>query len=110
LEITLLEKTALLWYIVAMKISSEQIERISALIVASLKEKKLLEFKSGEAAVKERVLEIFTQNILAEEALNRDVENIMQSHSGEIESGHMDYRKMFNMIKSKLAKEREIIL
>ncbi len=105
-----MEKAVPLWYIVAMKISNEQIARISSMIVASLKEKKLLEFKSGEAAVKERIVEIFTQNILAEEALNRDVENIMRSHSGEIEGGQMDYRKMFNMIKSKLAKEREIIL
>ncbi|MFQ5328445.1 MAG: DUF507 family protein [Thermodesulfobacteriota bacterium] len=93
-----------------MKIPIEQVERISSLIVASLKEKKLIELKSSESAITERIVELFTRNLHDEEALNRDVDNIMKSHAGEVESGQMDYRKMFNMIKSRLAKEREIIL
>ncbi|MFQ5585226.1 MAG: DUF507 family protein [Thermodesulfobacteriota bacterium] len=93
-----------------MKISSEQIEKISELILTNLKERGLLVFKTGEEAVLNRIIELFTQDIIAEEALDREVEKIMNTHAGEIESGHMDYRKMFNMIKSKLAKEREIVL
>ena len=105
-----MKRVAPIWYTVNMRITQEQIEKIASQIVASLKEKKLLELKSGEEAVRSRIIELFTQNMLAEEVLNREVENIMKSHSAEIESGHMDYRKMFNLIKSKLAKEREIIL
>jgi len=34
----------------------------------------------------------------------------MKKYEAEIERGHVDYQKMFTMIKKQLVKEREIIL
>lgn len=93
-----------------MRLSKEQIEKISRLILENLKKKELILFKASEDVVLERIIEIITADIKKEDELDREVERILSQHTGEIESGRIDYRKMFNMIKHKLARERGIVL
>ncbi len=93
-----------------MRLSKEQIERIARQMLDNLKKKGLVVFKVQEAVVLERIIEIFTADIRKEDELDREVEKILSQHTGEIESGRIDYRKMFNMIKHKLARERGIVL
>ncbi len=93
-----------------MKLTSEQVERICELILSSLKDKKLIEIKTEEKDVLKKMIEVFLSDLKAEEELDKEVESIMSSHSSEIDSQRLDYRKMFNMIKGKLARERGIIL
>jgi hypothetical protein len=93
-----------------MRLSKEQIGKISDLILKTLKGKDLLIFKAGEAIVLNRIVELFMQDLRAEDELDREVEDIIKTHAKEIEDGRMDYRRMFNLIKSKLARDRGIIL
>ncbi|GMR04682.1 MAG: DUF507 family protein [Thermodesulfobacteriota bacterium] len=88
----------------------EQVEKISGLILKRLKETGLIVFKADEEVVLERVQEAILADLRAEDALDREVEEILKSHSGELDSGEVDYRKMFRMIKGKLAREREVVL
>jgi len=53
---------------------------------------------------------VFLTDLRAEDTLDREVEEILKGHSGEIDSQRLDYRKMFNIVKGKLARERGIIL
>jgi len=48
--------------------------------------------------------------MLAEEKLNKDVEKLLAAHEEEIAKENMDYRKVFELTKQKLAKERGIVL
>lgn len=91
-----------------MKLSKEQVEKISALVMERLKDKDLVVFKAAEPKVLERVNEIILANLRAEDSLDKEVEEILKSHS--VEGQKIDYRKMFNMVKGKLARERGIIL
>ncbi len=91
-----------------MKLTKEQIEKVSASIIERLKGKDLVVFKAAEPKVLERVNEIILANLRAEESLDKEVEDILKSHS--VEGQKIDYRKMFNMVKGKLARERGIIL
>ncbi len=93
-----------------MRLSKEQIEKIARLILENLKKKELILFKASEDVVLERIIEIITADIKKEDELDKEVERILSQHTGEIESGRIDYRKMFNMIKHKLARERGIVL
>ena len=93
-----------------MRLTVEQVEKISGLILEGLKEKGLVTFKADEAKVLERVREIILGDLRAEDDLDREVERIIEAHSGEIDSGGLDYRKMFQMIKHKLARERGMVL
>lgn len=91
-----------------MKLTKEQIEKLSALVIEKLKGKDLVVFKAAEPKVLERVNEIILANLRAEDSLDKEVEEILKSHS--VEGQKIDYRKMFNMVKGKLARERGIIL
>lgn len=93
-----------------MRLSKEQIEKITRIILDNLKAKGLIVFKAPEDAVFNRMVEIFIKDMKAEDDLDREVEEILKGYSREIEAGRMDYRKMFNLTKGKLAKERGIVI
>src|SRR3989304_2011663 len=95
---------------VNMRLSKEQVEKISKIILDNLKTKELIVFKVKEEVVLNRAVEIFLKDLKAEDELDREVEEIIKGHAKEIEAGRMDYRKMFNLIKAKLVKERNIVL
>lgn len=93
-----------------MRLAKEQVEKISRLILDNLKTKGLIVFKVPEEAVLSRIIEIFLKDLKAEDEFDREIEGILQKYAREIEAGRMDYRKMFNLTKEKLAKERGIVL
>lgn len=84
------------------------IDKLASLVLERLKEKGLVELKAGEAKVLERIRAVITEDMLAEERLDREVEEMISAHGGN--SGGIDHRKMFNMVKQKLARERGIVL
>lgn len=93
-----------------MKLSIEQVDKISRIVVERLKEKDLVVFKAPENKVLERMHEIIMRDLKAEDDLDREVEEILKTHTGSIDNQKIDYRKMFSMIKGKLARERGIVL
>lgn len=93
-----------------MKLTKEQVEKILRTVLEKLKEKDLVELKAAEPKVLERMTEAFLSDLRAEDSLDREVEEILKGHSGEIDSQRLDYRKMFNIVKGKLARERGLIL
>ncbi len=93
-----------------MRLTKEQVEKITGLVLARLKDRDLVVFKADERKVFERVHEIILADLRAEDDLDREVEEILKTRAGEINSQKIDYRKMFNMIKGKLARERGIVL
>jgi len=93
-----------------MRLSKEQVEKISRIVLDNLKAKELIIFKVPEETVLNRIVEIFLNDLKAEDELDREVEEILKGYAKEIEAGRMDYRKMFSLTKGKLVKERGIVL
>ena len=80
------------------------------MVLQGLKEKDLIIFKADEEVVLKKILDVFLADLRAEDALDKEVEEILSSHSEAIDSERVDYRRMFNMIKGKLARERGIVI
>ena len=93
-----------------MKLTKEQVEKIAGLILDDLKKKNLIVFKAGEAVVLKKMTDVFMADLQAEDDLEKEVETILKTHSEAIDSRRLDYRKMFHMIKQKLARERGMVL
>ncbi|MEE9613751.1 MAG: DUF507 family protein [Thermodesulfobacteriota bacterium] len=93
-----------------MRLTREQVEKACGLILERLKEKKLIVFKADEGKVLERMVEVFLEDLRAEDRLDKEIEAILSSHSNAIDDQRLDYRRMFNMIKGKLARERGLTL
>lgn len=93
-----------------MRLTKEQVDKISELVLKKLKDRELISFKTEEKKVLEKIRDTMLSDLRAEESLDREVEEILKSHSGAINAQKADYRKMFNMVKTKLARERGIVI
>jgi hypothetical protein len=54
--------------------------------------------------------EIILYELLVEDRLNEEVREILRKHESDIERGRIDYRKLFELTKHKLIKERNLVL
>ena len=80
------------------------------MVLEGLKEKDLIIFKADEGVVLKKIIEVFLADLRAEDALDREIEELLSSHSEAMDSERVDYRRMFNMIKGKLARERGLVI
>jgi hypothetical protein len=54
--------------------------------------------------------ELILYELTIEDRLNEEVREILRKHASEIEQGRMDYKRLFDLTKKKLVKERNIVL
>ncbi len=92
-----------------MRLNKNQIDHLAGMILRNLlKEGKIL------AENKERVLEEITVQITEEfqkeDRLDLEVREILTKHMEKIRRENLEYQTMFRMIKTKLARERNIVL
>ena len=93
-----------------MRLPKEMIKHIADAIAANLESKGLAEYEVPKDAISAKIADVITADMLAEEKLNKDVEKLLTAHEAEIARENMDYRKVFELTKKKLAKERGIVL
>lgn len=93
-----------------MRLSKELIRQIAEAIANNIDAKGLAKPSVPRHVLAERIGEVITGNMLAEEQLNRDVEKLLAGFQGEISRGNMDARRVFELTKQKLARERNFVL
>ena len=54
--------------------------------------------------------EIITEELMVEDRLHDEVRELLKKHAVDIEKGRMDYRRLFELTKHKLVKERNLVL
>ena len=93
-----------------MRLSKDMIKHIADTIASNLESRGLVEYEASRDSISAIIAEAITADMLAEEKLNKDVEKMLAMHEAEIAKEQMDYRKMFELTKRKLAKDRGIVL
>jgi hypothetical protein len=93
-----------------MKLSRDRVAHLAESLVGRLVSNGHLDCVSTKQAVVQELERIITEELQVEDRLNAEVRQLMKAHETEIERGGVDYQKMFTMIKSKLVKERGLIL
>mgnify|MGYP001124505613 CR=1 FL=1 len=92
-----------------MRLNRNQIEHLAFVILRTLiKEGKIL--VEDRTKVLEEIIHLITEEFLKEDRLDQEVREILNKHMDEIRKGNIEYQTMFKMIKSKLAKERNIVI
>jgi hypothetical protein len=92
-----------------MRLNKNQIDHMGFLILRNLKRegKLLVEEKS---ALLEDIIALITEEFQKEDQLDQEVREILSKHMEKIRRENIEYQTMFRMIKTKLAKERNIVL
>ena len=78
-------------------------------VVKRLVTRKLAEVKD-ETRARELVRRIVVEDLMAEEKLDADARALLMDHAKQIRDSASDYRRVFTLVKAKLAKERGFTL
>jgi hypothetical protein len=92
------------------RLRQEEIDYISWKILHALKEDGVIDIIGEDDAVAGQLRHALTENLSLEDQLNREVDDILRNHLKEIQRDSVDYRRMFQMVKTKLARERNLVL
>lgn len=93
-----------------MKLTDKQIDKLSRLILDGLHKNEYLRFSAKEEMIREAIKEAITKNLRDEVNLDQEVKQLMEHYASQIEKGEVDSRKIFAMIKAKLAREKGVVL
>ena len=92
-----------------MRLKKEFIEKISKKIIESLLSKNLIIWESSHDKLESIISEIIVDDLMVEDHLNEEVKELLDSRTDEYERSMMDYGRVFQLVKSKLARERGLI-
>jgi hypothetical protein len=92
-----------------MRLNKNQIEHLAFLILRNLQKegKVLIEEK---ASLLDGLISLITEEFQKEDQLDQEVRELLSKHMEKIRRENLEYQTMFRMIKTKLAKERNIVL
>jgi uncharacterized protein len=93
-----------------MRITKELIDTLSNRIVSSLIEKDIIIWEETHDKLESIIVAIITEDLMVEDLLNEEVKTLLESKTEEYERSMMDYGRVFQMVKSKLVRERGLIL
>lgn len=79
-------------------------------IIDTLLAEDLIERDIDRAKLAEEMELIITGELSVEDRLNEEVREFLRAHETEIDRGRLDYRRLFDLTKQKLVKERNLIL
>jgi hypothetical protein len=93
-----------------MRLSKERIHHIAESLVARLRQEGQVVMVGDHKSFVEQIDHAIVEELSVEDRLNAEVRQLLTVYEQDIERGHVDYQKMFTMVKTKLARERGIIL
>ena len=92
-----------------MRLKKEFVEKISKKIIESLINKDLIIWESSLDKLELIINNIIIDDLMVEDRLNEEVKQLLDSRTEEYERSMMDYGRVFQLVKSKLARERGLI-
>ena len=92
-----------------MRLKKEFIEKISKKIIESLLSKNLIIWESSHDKLESIINEIIIDDLMVEDHLNEEVKELLDSRTDEYDRSMMDYGRVFQLVKSKLARDRGLI-
>jgi hypothetical protein len=93
-----------------LRFTDELVRRLCAAILARWKSKGLIRPKAPDEALLARMTAEIHMDIQREAQLDRDAEALLQKHLEKVEASEANSRVLFQKIKERLAKERDVVL
>ena len=93
-----------------MRITKELTELLTKKIIKSLIDQDLIIWEETPEKLQAVINAIITEDLMVEDMLNEEVKTLLESKTQEYERDMMDYGRVFQMVKSKLVRERGLIL
>ena len=95
---------------VRLKLREEHFQAICRTILSRWKQKGMIRPKADDGVLLAKMVGEIQKDFQREEALDREVEALMEKHSREMSLSQANSRVLFQKIKERLASERGIVL
>lgn len=92
-----------------MRLTRDHVEAMSQRIIRGLVRDGMISADRPEAVV-DLVAKVFTADLEAEDRLNDEVHELLKNYSEEISRGMVNYQELFRKVKSKLARDRKMVI
>ncbi|MEW5745021.1 MAG: DUF507 family protein [Nitrospirota bacterium] len=93
-----------------MRIPKSWVPLLAKKIVDNLTSKALIEPAVPVEELVAAAEELLLEELMVEDRLNDEVRQLLRKYESEIEKGRLDFRRLFDMTKQKLVRERNIVL
>jgi uncharacterized protein len=92
-----------------MRLNKNQIEHLASLILRNLSKDGKIIFEDKSRLIEE-VSNMLIEEFQKEEHLDQEVRELLSKHIEKIRKDNIEYQQMFKLIKTKLAREKGIVL
>ena len=93
-----------------MRIPKAWVPLLAKKITENLIEKGLVKSASSTEDLVMATEELILEELSIEDRVNEEVRQLLKGYTSEIEKGRLDYRRLFEMTKQKLVRERNLVL
>jgi hypothetical protein len=93
-----------------MRIPKTWVPVLAKQIMEELMRKESVEMNESLEHVTKELEGLLLEELMVEDRLNDEVRELLKQYDSEIEKGRLDYRRLFDMTKQKLVRERNIII
>ncbi|MBN1484303.1 MAG: DUF507 family protein [Chloroflexia bacterium] len=93
-----------------MRISEDKVDVLSEQIIEMLTERADVRPKTEAGRMRVVVRQAMLDELLVEDRLEEEVREILKQYDYEIRRGRMSYNTLFNRVKAKLVRERNLVL
>lgn len=93
-----------------MRIPKSWVPILARRVTEALIEKEMVVLSVPQEKFLAKTEELITEELMVEDRLNDEVRALLNKHTSDIERGRMDYRKLFDLTKQKLVRERNLVL
>jgi hypothetical protein len=93
-----------------LRFTDDLVRRLCAVILARWKSKGLIRPKAPDEALLSRMTSEIHKDIQREAELDREAEALLEKNLGKIAGAQANSRILFQKIKERLAKERDVVL
>jgi len=93
-----------------MRIPKSWVPTLAKKIADNLLKKELVESLVPVETLIAETGRLLLEELMVEDRLNDEVRQILKKFEPEIEKGRLDYRRLFDMTKQKIVKERNVII
>lgn len=94
---------------VAMRLTREQVDKLSERIVRGLIADGLIVAERPEELT-DAVSKAFLGDLEAEDRLNDEVHELLKNYADQIARGDVNYQELFRKAKAKLARDRKVVI
>ncbi len=93
-----------------MRLRREVIDRLARAIARELVHYGYVETEMTEDDLRHQLAEVITDDLRVEDVLNQEVRDILAEYESEMDRRNVEFSRMFDLVKRRLVRERNLIL